>query len=305
LKIEERIDGLMQRVLEKQITHRFTFDRSEGRVTHIEGEIASLWGSTLGNGTLSLTLDTVAQLETEALSTRDRDSKEYSSVVAQLRAAIRAATYGAEGWEETMAAAQKRIAAAAEAVTEERLKSKLAELVRVFDYQMQISPQRWGARKARLGQPGPKWTRKEFTGRERSSDETLGQITVLSFWNRPNTWSMRILPEIPKLMQRYAGKSVTFLSMNNDRFRADAEFVLGLIDLPIPTVEAAGLSEQYGIRAFPAVVVIAPDGTIHDYHEGYNPNLLDDVTGNIDDLLKAMESAEKPEKTSEESSGGD
>ena len=103
-----------------------------------------------------------------------------------------------------------------------------------------------------------------------------------------------MLPGMKNLARSFAGKPVTFLSMNNDRFRTDADFVLQRAQLPFPTIQAAGLSEQYGVRVYPAVVVLTAGGALANFHEGYTKFLIDDVRQDIDALLEEGKSNSPP-----------
>jgi thioredoxin-related protein len=56
--------------------------------------------------------------------------------------------------------------------------------------------------------------------------------------------------------------------------------------LGYPNLKAEGLPEKYGVRGFPTLVIIDPEGTVRDLHVGYSPTLRQEVAEVIKGLLE-------------------
>jgi len=286
-------EGLIHDAILKIIVSRFEFAATNDRVETVVSDVTIGYG-TKGEGRSTIRFVSSTQHPPEMTEKRFRDSASYFAIVEDLRSSIRAGSYGQSGWKERIEQSSSRIAKLLPKITEPPYANKLRELQGQFDLQRQNLERNVEHRKSKIGKPGAQWSRKDFSGRERTSEEFKGQVTVLAFWNRANNWSIRMLPGMKNLARSFAGKPVTFLSMNNDRFRTDADFVLQRAQLPFPTIQAAGLSEQYGVRVYPAVVVLTAGGALANFHEGYTKFLIDDVRQDIDALLEEGKSNSPP-----------
>ncbi len=279
-------EGLIHDAILKIVVSKFEFAPGNDRVERVTSDVTLGFGSN-GKGTSTITYESTTKHPPEVILPHLRDASGYFSVVDELRSALRAANYGLPNWEATLAQGSKSIAALVSSTTTAPYADKIRNLQSQYEAQKQPVSQQQEHRKKFIGQPGPTWTRKDFANKERTSDEFKGKVTVLAFWNRANNWSIRMLPGIKTLAQAYADRPVRFVSMNNDRFRVDADFVLDRAQLPFETIGAAGVSELYGARVYPVIVILAADGTVANFHEGYTEHLFGDVRRDLDGLLTA------------------
>jgi thiol-disulfide isomerase/thioredoxin len=108
---------------------------------------------------------------------------------------------------------------------------------------------------------------------------------ILDFWYRGCGWCIRAMPQINALADDFKGQPVAILGMNTDRVESDARLVIEKLGLKYPTLKAEGLPQKYGVQGFPTLVIIGPDGKVHDLHVGYSPTLREEVAKAVKELL--------------------
>jgi hypothetical protein len=73
--------------------------------------------------------------------------------------------------------------------------------------------------------------------------------------------------------------------MNNDKTEEDARLVVQRMDLKYRTVKAGSTRGDYGVRAYPTVLILDGKGVVRDFHTGYAPDLKQKLIQKIDQLL--------------------
>ena len=58
------------------------------------------------------------------------------------------------------------------------------------------------------------------------------------------------------------------------------------MQLDYSVLRSQDLPGKYGVTGFPTLVIIDPAGKVVDIHEGYSPQLYEEVTATIDRLLE-------------------
>ncbi len=142
-----------------------------------------------------------------------------------------------------------------------------------------------------IGKPGPVWEATAYDGKSWSNKDLLGKVTILDFWYRDCIWCIRAMPEVRRLAEKYAGEDVQILGMNVDREESDALTIIKEMGLTYPNIRAThdlggiDIPWLFGVEAYPAIIVLDKSGVVRDFHEGYVPELFDDITKLVDRLV--------------------
>jgi peroxiredoxin len=136
-----------------------------------------------------------------------------------------------------------------------------------------------------MGKPAATFETKEIDGKTVKLADLKGQVVVLDFWYRGCGWCVKAMPQMNQLADDFAGKPVAIFGMNTDRNEKDAKFVIEKMGLKYPTLKAEGLPERFGVQGFPTLIIIDPQGNVHDIHVGYSPDLREKVGKQIKALL--------------------
>ena len=129
---------------------------------------------------------------------------------------------------------------------------------------------RWvvGAGMVKVGEPVPAFTAQTLDGQTITTDDFMGQITVLNFWA---TWCGPCRAEMPALDAVHNPvDGVQVLAVNNVEPAATvAAFVDAFgLSLPILLDPDARLQQQFGVMGYPTTVFVAADGVVYAVHAG-------------------------------------
>lgn len=133
--------------------------------------------------------------------------------------------------------------------------------------------------------PAADWNLKDLDGNPHALADYRGKIVVLDFWYRGCGWCMKAMPQMKQVTDDFKNKPVVVFGMNTDRDESDAKFVAEKMALNYATLKATGIPEKYGVRGFPTLIVIDPQGVVRDFHIGYSPHLRADLGQTIRKLL--------------------
>ncbi len=291
--------------------NRFTFDPRRGAISRVEGENSQGWGF-VGKGTDTTELVSIEKRDAAWIAKLEAEADRYFAANKRyLELTRRAAREPIDPKEAAVAKvdeAIKKIAPrlpgqtntpllteAKEALTKARDASTLPMIRSLFDAQVKQHDQmatyyRDGAiRRAEVvGRPAAEWSTKDIDGKPHALKDYRGKVVVLDFWYRGCGWCIRAMPQVAQLADDFKDQPVAILGMNTDREEKDAKFVIEAMALKYPTLKAADdLPKKYGVQGFPTLVLIGPDGTVHDLHVGYSPTLREEVAREIRALLPA------------------
>ena len=93
------------------------------------------------------------------------------------------------------------------------------------------------------------------------------------------------MPQLNELTEHYKGKPVAILGMNIDEEEENAQFVIQKMDLKYATLKGSSTRSDYGVNAFPTILILNDKGTFCDLHIGYAPDLTEILIKKIDHLL--------------------
>lgn len=139
-----------------------------------------------------------------------------------------------------------------------------------------------------VGLPIADLTIADLTGKEHSLRQFTGRVVVLDFWFRECSFCIRAMPQIEQVHAKFLADRapVTFLGFSIDEDAADAQHVVDTMKLDFPVLRSKELATQLGVKSFPTLLVIAPDGTLQGIFVGYSPTIQEDLTDCIHNLLK-------------------
>ncbi len=144
-----------------------------------------------------------------------------------------------------------------------------------------------------VGKPAPGFVGQTLKDKQLSLDQLKGRVIVLDFWA---TWCgpcVRAFPAINKLHQKYAEKPVTIVGVNQDAPGALSKVkeMVKKHELAFTQFLDAGnkVGRKYKVSAIPCTVVIGKDQKVKAVHVGFTPNLEEELTKEIDKLLKGEE----------------
>lgn len=261
------------------------FDGRRGLITKVDSEYTQGYGLN-GAGTGSMELKSIRQRDPEWIAQLTRETDLLRKAKAAVRSAHKAMQQDGESQDATVA--QEK------ALREGRDKVKLAIIVAQFDAQLQEVSRSagWYAEEQKLeegllNQPAANWDTVDFDGKKHSLADYRGKVVLLDFWYRGCGWCIKAMPQIKEVAEHYQDKPVVVLGMNTDREEKDAHFVVDKLKLNYTTLKAEGLPEKYGVRGFPALIIIDPKGVVRGRHVGYSSDLREELIKKIDGLLVA------------------
>ncbi len=264
---------------------KYTFDTAKGFVTRAESESAQGYGFN-GKGTGTTELVSVKVLEPAAIRAFADAADQYFAAVAAYDDKTDAAGKAPpEEAKALLAKAVEGLRAAGTGLNDQELKADLAEKAAQHERMEKYYLDSAERRAKFLGKPAADFETTDLDGKKVKLADFRGQVVVLDFWYRGCGWCVKAMPQMNQLAEDFAGKPVAIFGMNTDRNEADAKFVIEKMALKYPTLKAEGQPEKFGVQGFPTLIVIDPQGRVHDIHVGYSPTLREDVGKQIRDLL--------------------
>ncbi len=177
----------------------------------------------------------------------------------------------------------------------------------------------------KIGKPAPDFTLTVLDGPGKTKTMTkadlAGKVVLIDFWA---TWCppcMKEMPEIQKLAENYAKakKDVIIVALSQDDESKDPLELRKLIEKTLTErkIETKSLialdptkaiGEAFAIEGLPTVVILDGKGIVQAAHVGYNPEVLQTLTKDVDTLLagKSLINEKQPEivKPGEAAKGG-
>ena len=119
--------------------------------------------------------------------------------------------------------------------------------------------------------------------------ELRGNVVLLDFWTYCCINCMHIIPDLKYLERKYAGKPFVVIGVHCPKFDNEGEYenVVNAVKRygiahPVVLDEGTRIWDAYGVRAWPTLVVISPDGDIvaQVAGEGHR-DAIDEVVGSL------------------------
>lgn len=141
-----------------------------------------------------------------------------------------------------------------------------------------------------LGRPAPELAGNDLSGKPVRLADLRGKVVLLDFWA---TWCrpcVQALPKIQKLADKYAGKGVVIIGINNDDDKSPEAIRKFTNELRVSYSQVVGNTQQtfnqYRISGIPALFLIGKNGTVQAIRTGFAPGEELELAKDIDRLLK-------------------
>lgn len=175
--------------------------------------------------------------------------------------------------------ARAAIVSARNGIKEPVFRDQLEHELKEFDEQRELRAK--GAKRFApiAGLPSPAWAAKDLDGREHRLEQYKGKVLVLDFWFRQCNYCIRAMPQVEQVADHFraANAPVVFCGVNTDDDEADARFVVQELDLKYAVLWSKDISQTYGIRGYPTILVIDAEGVVQGILSGYSSTLREDL----------------------------
>ena len=148
------------------------------------------------------------------------------------------------------------------------------------------------------GKPAPDFTLAALDGNEVKLSSHKGKdIVILDFWA---TWCgpcVQAMPILTAVAEQYKDKGVVLYGVNQ---REGAEMIQRFLDqrklkLNVLLDMEGAVAQQYGVRGIPQTVIVDGQGNVAAVHVGFSPALRQQLTEELEKLLKPPAEAAPPE----------
>jgi thiol-disulfide isomerase/thioredoxin len=153
---------------------------------------------------------------------------------------------------------------------------------------------------ALLAKPVDKFTFVALDGTALGSESLAGKVVVLDMWATWCGWCFEGLPLLEKVYQQYRDNDqIVFLAVSKDESsvsnnNVEEAFKKHNLTIPIVRDQDQITDRLFELQGLPTTIVLGRDGTVQDYHVGYDPELPNTLPTKLDKLL-AGENLAQPE----------
>ncbi len=139
----------------------------------------------------------------------------------------------------------------------------------------------------------------DLEGNAVSRESLAGRVVVFDLWATWCGWCFEGLPLLEQVHKKYKDNDrVAILAISKDETAVSDEklraaFAKHNLSIPIVRDSQQVTDRVFRVRALPTSVILGTDGTIQDYHVGYDANLVDTLPQKIEKLLNGENLAQQ------------
>jgi thiol-disulfide isomerase/thioredoxin len=142
---------------------------------------------------------------------------------------------------------------------------------------------------ALLGKPAPALELATLDGGRQKLSDLRGRVVILDFWAKWCGPCVETMPKLQAISERFKDRPVTVMGVNVEP-DLEPEAVRRLLDkrgITFPQMLAAEQEDQdrFGVRGFPHMVLIDPNGVVQDIRIGSSKNMEPELVAQIEKLL--------------------
>ncbi|WP_266183018.1 TlpA family protein disulfide reductase [Dyella humicola] len=136
----------------------------------------------------------------------------------------------------------------------------------------------------------------DYLGHDRHGNDVRvsalhGKVVIVSFWASWCGYCLKEMPILAAIQKKMGTADLQVVGVNHDDDRDTfTKIQRRWKDLDVILTYEAGdnrISKPYGVNGLPYMVMIGRDGRIAHIHVGYGEDMLDDMLGEIQDLIDA------------------
>ena len=132
--------------------------------------------------------------------------------------------------------------------------------------------------------PAPDFELEDRNGRGVRLSDQKGTIVVLCFWASWSQSSWDMLKSLHTLSRTY-GQDILFLTIATDVEYSTVNDYVKKRKIYLPVILNDGIDQDYGLHGVPTLFVIDAEGNIHFEHRGYQPEIMEMLTIELEDLI--------------------
>lgn len=143
--------------------------------------------------------------------------------------------------------------------------------------------------KPRVGEIAPGFMLPVLAGRSIVAlEDYQGKVVYLDFWNSRCAPCRDAMPIMGALRNRLSREGFEVIAVNTDRYADDARRFLASVPVDFPVVSDAAqtVGDAYGVSILPTSFLLDRRGIVRSIHQGWGVDDLDDIAGEIEDLLE-------------------
>ena len=139
----------------------------------------------------------------------------------------------------------------------------------------------------------------DLEGAPVSRESLSGKVVVIDLWATWCGWCFEGLPLLEQVHQKYKDNDrVVILAVSKDETAVSDEklraaFAKHKLTIPIVRDLQQVTDQVFQVQALPTSVILGTDGTIQDYHVGYDAALTETLPQKIEKLLKGEDLAKQ------------
>ena len=150
------------------------------------------------------------------------------------------------------------------------------------------SPQCWGFRNLKEGEPSPDFKLKDLEGKTYSLSKSKGKVTIILYWRLNQDRSTEALNELKRVFEKFSDQPLQILAITKDADKlSKIKSLKESLQIPYPILldRDAEVYAKFGVFVFPSTALIDKKGVYRFHHGGFRENYYEEIFGQSRILL--------------------